>query len=107
MSAGVVCCTWQIFLSGHRQIQQFVIHNGQETDTTLRSAGPVNCCSAPSGGFDYTGTAAFNLQAGDVYGFHMSGSNADSDRRLIGTLSLSAPVSATNPGNQAGTVGVA
>src|SRR4051794_25978597 len=89
------------------QIQQFVIHNGQETDTTLRSAGPVNCCSAPSGGFDYAGTAAFNLQAGDVYGFHMSGSNADSDRRLIGTLSLSAPVSATNPGNQAGTVGVA
>ncbi len=37
-------------------IEQFVIRNGVEiADKTLRSAGPVNCCAAPSGGFDYTG----------------------------------------------------
>src|SRR5262249_5834460 len=88
-------------------LQQFVIHNGVETDTTLQSAGPANCCSAPSGGFDYTGTATFNLQPGDQYGFHRSGHNADSDRRLIGTLSLSTPVSVGNPGDKTGTVGTA
>ena len=89
-------------------LKQFVIRNGQETETDLRSEGPVNCCSAPSGGFDYTGTATFDLRPGDTYGFKMSGSNADSDRRLIGTLSLSPPVtpiSVVNPGSQTGKVG--
>jgi subtilisin family serine protease len=70
-------------------IEQFVIRNGTEiVKQTLQSAGPVNCCAAPSGGFDYTGTATFDLQPGDVYGFRMSGSNFDSDHRLIGTLTL-------------------
>ena len=70
-------------------IEQFVIRNGTEiVKQTLQSAGPVNCCAAPSGGFDYTGTATFDLQPGDVYGFRMSGSHFDSDRRLIGTLTL-------------------
>ena len=70
-------------------IEQFVIRNGTEiVKQTLQSAGPVNCCAAPSGGFDYTGTATFDLQPGDVYGFRMSGGNFDSDNRLIGTLTL-------------------
>ena len=70
-------------------IEQYVIRNGTEiVKQTLQSAGPVNCCAAPSGGFDYTGTATFDLQPGDVYGFRMSGSHFDSDRRLIGTLTL-------------------
>jgi subtilisin family serine protease len=70
-------------------IEQFVIRNGTEiVKQTLQSAGPDNCCAAPSGGFDYTGTATFDLQPGDVYGFRMSGSNFDSDHRLIGTLTL-------------------
>ncbi|MDA0171325.1 S8 family peptidase [Solirubrobacter taibaiensis] len=70
-------------------IERFVIRNGVEiAKQTLNSAGPVNCCSAPSGGFDYSGTATFDLQPGDVYGFRMSGSHFDSDRRLIGTLTL-------------------
>ena len=74
-------------------IEKFVIRNGTEIITeTLRSTGPVNCCAAPSGGFDYTGTTTFDLQPGDVYGFRISGSHFDSDRRLIGTLSLSIPV---------------
>jgi len=59
------------------------------TKQVLHSAGPVNCCAAPSGGFDYSGTATFDLQPGDVYGFRMSGSHFDSDRRLLGTLTVS------------------
>ena len=70
-------------------IERFVIRGGKEIVTEkLAGAGPVNCCVAPSGGFDYTGTTTFDLQAGDVYGFRMSGSHFDRDRRLIGTLSL-------------------
>jgi hypothetical protein len=70
------------------KIERFVVHGGQQTATTLISAGPVNCCAAPSGGFDYTGTTVFDVQPGDTYGFRMSGSNGDSDARLLGTLSL-------------------
>lgn len=73
-------------------IEKFVVRNGQEIVTQkLAGAGPVNCCAAPSGGFDYSGTTSFDLQPGDVYGFRMTGSNMDSDRRLIGTLTLSLP----------------
>jgi hypothetical protein len=70
------------------KIERFVAHAGTETATTLVSAGPVNCCAPPSGGFDYTGTTTFDLQPGDTYGFRMSGTNADSDARLLGTLTL-------------------
>ena len=70
-------------------IERFVVRGGKEIVTEqLAGAGPVNCCVAPSGGFDYTGTSAFDLQTGDVYGFRMSGSHFDRDRRLIGTLTL-------------------
>ena len=70
-------------------IERFVIRGGKEIVTEkLAGAGPVNCCVAPSGGFDYTGTTTFDLQTGDVYGFRMSGSHFDRDRRLLGTLSL-------------------
>jgi hypothetical protein len=73
-------------------IEKFVVRNGKEIATEkLAGAGPVNCCAAPSGGFDYTGTTTFDLQPGDVYGFRMTGSNFDSDRRLLGTLTLSLP----------------
>ena len=65
------------------------MRGGKEIVTEkLAGAGPVNCCVAPSGRFDYTGTTAFDLQTGDVYGFRMSGSHFDGDRRLIGTLTL-------------------
>jgi hypothetical protein len=70
-------------------IEQYVIRDGVEIATkTLQSAGPVNCCAAPSGGFNYTGTATFDLQPGDEYGFRMSGGNSDRDNRLIGALTL-------------------
>jgi hypothetical protein len=70
-------------------IERYVIRDGVEIATkTLQSAGPVNCCAAPSGGFNYTGTATFDLQPGDEYGFRMSGGNSDRDNRLIGALTL-------------------
>jgi hypothetical protein len=73
-------------------IEKFVIRDGKEIQKqSLASAGPVNCCAAPSGGFDYSGSTAFDLQAGDVYGFRMSGSNWDSDTRLNGSLALAIP----------------
>ncbi|WP_151083239.1 hypothetical protein [Nocardioides cynanchi] len=57
---------------------------------TLVSQGPVNCCTSPSNGFVYGGVATFNnVQAGDTYGFKLSGSNADQNNFLRGTFTLS------------------
>ena len=70
-------------------IQKFVIRNGSEIITeTLQSASADRFCQAPSGGFDYSGTTSFDAQAGDIYGFRMTGKNFDSDARLNGTLTL-------------------
>ena len=70
-------------------IERFVIRGGTEIVTeTLQSASAYRCCEAPSGGFEYRGTTYFDLQAGDVYGFRMTGQNGDSDARLNGTLTL-------------------
>ncbi len=46
---------------------------------TLVNAGPANCCSTPSNGFDYTGTVTLDLTAGQTYGFTVTGHNGDSD----------------------------
>jgi hypothetical protein len=71
-------------------LERFVSRGGVDVvNETLANAGPVNCCSAPSGGFTYGGTSTFNLQKGDVYGFRMAGSNFDSDPRVFGSLTLS------------------
>ena len=43
----------------------------------LVSAGPENCCTSPSDGFDYAGTVALPVAAGESYGFAMRGSNYD------------------------------
>ncbi|UFU02735.1 hypothetical protein LQF12_14790 [Ruania suaedae] len=66
--------------------------DGGPTETALVDVGPTNCCSAPSGGFTYTGSTTFELAAGDTFGLRMSGSNGDSDNRLQGTLTLQVPV---------------
>lgn len=50
------------------------------------SAGPVNCCTSPSGGFFYKGTIALPVRAGESYGFLMRGSHYDSAPVLNGTL---------------------
>jgi HYR domain len=57
----------------------------------LVNAGPANCCSSPSGGFFYSGTVSLDVQAGDRYGFELSGSNSDSARFLGGTFTVGTP----------------
>ncbi len=80
------------------KLERFVVRNGVEVLTeTLKQEGPTNCCSAPSGGFNYTGTSTFNLTAGDLYGFRMSGSNNTGGPVMNGSIKVwevdaSAPV---------------
>ena len=60
--------------------------------TTLINEGPVSCCvGAPSGGFHYTGSHTFDAVAGQTYSFTISGSNSDSDNRLLGTFTVASP----------------
>ena len=76
-------------------LSSFVTHLGSTTSTSLVSAGPVNCCSAPSAGFNYTGSVTFIVAAGDTYGFTFGGSNSDSNNTLQGTLDLGTPQTVT------------
>ena len=57
--------------------------------TTLYSAGPINCCTSPSAGFNQFGNYTFSgVSAGQTIGFTMGGSNFDSNNQLNGTLNL-------------------
>ena len=59
------------------------------TGTTLVNVGPNNCCSAPSAGFNYSGSYTFSgVTAGDTIGFTLGGSNGDSNNNLSGNLNL-------------------
>lgn len=53
--------------------------------------GPVDCCEAPSDGFDYSGVVEVDVQAGDRFGFELSGSHFDIDNRLLGTFTVDTP----------------
>ena len=78
----------------------FVRTEGGDANTPLVSAGPTNCCDGPpSGGFSYSGSTQLTVQAGDVYGFKMSGSNGNSDGRLNGNLKINGvtPVATDRP----------
>ena len=66
----------------------FVINDGPTVETPLIADGPVDCCTAPSNGFGYTGSFDFTVQPGDTYGFRLGGSNGDSNNFLHGTLTL-------------------
>src|SRR4051795_2397017 len=57
------------------KLERFIQHGAAVTYSPLEQEGPVDCCEAPSGGFDYKGTTTFDVQPGDVYGFRVSGSN--------------------------------
>src|SRR4029450_11774846 len=46
----------------------FVPQGATTSTTPLVNAGPVNCCTPPSGGFTYSGTTPLSVQAGDTYG---------------------------------------
>jgi hypothetical protein len=56
---------------------------------TLSSAGPVDCCTTPSAGFNVQGTGTIAVTAGTPFGFTVGGSNGDSDSVLNGTLVIS------------------
>lgn len=62
--------------------------SGTPTTNTLVADGPVNCCTAPSVNFSYSGSLTFDVQPGDQYGFTMTGSNGDSNSTLSGTLTV-------------------
>ncbi|HKV82059.1 MAG TPA: putative Ig domain-containing protein [Candidatus Sulfotelmatobacter sp.] len=53
---------------------------------TLYSAGPVDCCTTPSAGFNVQGTGTISVTAGQTFGFTVGGSNGDLDSVLNGTL---------------------
>ena len=76
---------FQVFV----HVDAFVTHaNGTTTTTRLVNDGPVNCCTFPSGGFSYGGRHAFDVVAGETYGFIVGGRNSDSDVNFFGTLEL-------------------
>ena len=52
------------------------------TTVNLVNAGPFR------GGFAYSGTQQLTVQAGDVYGFRLSGSHGDATPYLFGTLTV-------------------
>ena len=58
------------------------------TTISLASHGPANCCSAPSGGFDYLGTGSLAINQGYSWGFQVGGSNFDTNNVLQGNLTL-------------------
>jgi hypothetical protein len=70
------------------RLEGFVIPHGGGTGerVTLVNAGPANCCTTPSNGFDYSGTVTLHPAAGDTYGFTLYGSNFDSRSFLCGAL---------------------
>ncbi len=70
------------------QVRLFLTAFVDGNAVNLVSAGPANCCSYPSGGFDLTGSHTFNVTAGQTYGFRFGGSNFDSDSRLLGTFQI-------------------
>ncbi len=56
---------------------------------TLQTDHADACCSAPSGGFSYSGVATFSLPTdAHTFGFRIIGSNYDTDNVLRGTLTL-------------------
>ena len=74
------------------RLEAFVVRDGdlEVFSDQLVLAGPQSCdpCIEPSGGFDYDGDVSFPVQAGDIYGFTISGSNGDSNASLRGQLVL-------------------
>ena len=71
------------------RLDAVVIRGGVLNSTTnLVNTGPEVCCTSPSNGFDYSGTANFSVQTGDVYGFVLRGSNGDFNDLLRGELTV-------------------
>ncbi|HZU14654.1 MAG TPA: hypothetical protein VFB58_17595 [Chloroflexota bacterium] len=75
------CHSW--FMT-HEFLAEFVIHNGVKVQSTLVNAW-VAC------GFSFSGTATFNVAAGDTYGFTVGGTNYDYSQILTGSITVTAP----------------
>ncbi len=73
----------------------YVNHAGVVTTTPLVAQGPVNCCTAPSAGFHYTGSLRLQVAQGDVYGFRLGGSNTDAVKLLTGKFTVGPPTAIT------------
>jgi hypothetical protein len=71
--------------------------NSLNPAASLVSAGPSNCCAAPSNGFSYSGMQTIVITAGDTVGFTFGGSNADSSPALQGVLDILATFVAAGP----------
>lgn len=56
--------------------------------STLVSAGPNDCCTTPSAGFNYSGRTSFDVTAGETIGFVFGGDNNDRNNVLRGTLTI-------------------
>ncbi len=69
-------------------VEAFVTRAGGTQVDTVLAQGPVNCCAAPSGGFNLADTVTFTVAAGDMYGFRFGGSNYDTDNHLQGTFTI-------------------
>ena len=85
---GYVYSGFHAFYDVEAFLRAFVTHDGNTTSTTLVAAYAGGCCSPPSQGFGYTGTATLDVEPGDTVGFELGGRNYDSDARLLGTLTL-------------------
>ncbi|MEO6510143.1 MAG: hypothetical protein ABIO16_04065, partial [Nocardioides sp.] len=80
--------TWSglhAFFNVTANLQKFV--NG--TVTSVFNAGPKDCCTSPSNGFLFGNVVTFDVQAGDQYGFILTGRNGDINNLLRGTFTLS------------------
>ncbi len=84
--------------SGFHAFFQVTAFLSSSLGDTLVNAGPQNCCSSPSAGFNFDGTYTFTgLNAGDTFGFTFGGSNVDRNNVLRGNLNLVQHVATPEP----------
>ena len=74
------------------RLRPFVKHgaNPPVFDTDLYNPPQQNCCISPSNGFETGGSYPFTVQAGDTFGFELSGSNGDLNSFLRGSFRVAA-----------------
>ena len=85
--SGVVSFNWEYTgFNSYFNVTAFAKFFVGATQFTLVNAGPASCCTPPSGGYDYFGTASFPVNAGDQFGFTLGGSNSDSNSQINGEL---------------------
>jgi hypothetical protein len=89
-STGTLTFNWQYigFHSFFEVTAMAQVFSGSNV-VTLYSAGPVDCCTSPSAGFNLQGTGTISVTAGTPFGFTVGGSNGDLDSVLNGTLVIS------------------